>query len=356
MPNIGVIGCGYWGPNLVRNFQSLGRSKLLMCADKLPQRLEFIHSQFPTVQITQDAGEILRNPRIDAVAIATPVTTHFKLAREALLQGKDVLLEKPMVASVEQAEELLELAEKSRLIVMVDHTFVYTGAVRKLKDLLLQDTLGDLYYIDSVRANLGLFQQDVNVLWDLAVHDVSIIDFLCGCLPASVLTVGACHVKDGIENVAYLTAFYANKLLAHVHVSWLAPAKVRRMLICGSKKMAIYDDVEPSEKIKVYDKGVEIRSDPEAIRQARVLYRVGDMYAPCLDATEALRTVTTHFVDCIEGRTRPLTDGEAGMRVVRVLEAAERSIREGGGLVSVSGRAEREKKLVAGSAESALHG
>jgi predicted dehydrogenase len=327
-----------------------------MCADKLPQRLGFIHTQFPTVQITQDADGILHNPRIDAVAIATPVATHFKLAREALLHGKDVLLEKPMVASVEQAEELLELAEKRGLIIMVDHTFVYTGAVRKLKELLLHGALGDLYYIDSVRANLGLFQHDVNVLWDLAVHDVSIIDFLCECLPASVLALGACHLKDGIENVAYLTAFYAKKLLAHVHVSWLAPAKVRRMLICGSKKMAIYDDVEPSEKIRVYDKGVEIPSDPEAIRQARVLYRMGDMCAPCLDATEALRTATAHFLDCIEGRTPPLTDGEVGMRVVRVLEAAERSIREGSGMVRVSGRAEDRKRVVAGGAESALHG
>jgi predicted dehydrogenase len=329
MPNIGVIGCGYWGPNLIRNFHSLGRCKLLMCSDTIGDRLEFLRSQFPTVQVTQDTEEILRSPRIDAVAIATPVATHFGLAKEALLHDKDVLVEKPMTTSTRQAEELVELAQLRRRVLMVDHTFVYTGAVRKLKELLLKRDLGELYYIDSVRANLGLFQRDTNVLWDLAVHDVSIIDFLCESLPVSVSAVGACHINDGIENVVYLTAFYENNFLAHVHVNWLAPAKVRRMLLCGSKKMAVYDDVEPSDKVKVYDKGVEVPPDPEAIRQARVQYRVGDMYAPCLDSAEALKRVTSHFLDCIETHAKPLTDGEMGLRVVRVLEAADISIHNG---------------------------
>lgn len=328
MIGIGVIGCGYWGPNLVRNFHLLGRPKLLMCADKDTQRLEFIQRQFPSLITTQDAMEILRHPQINAVAIATPVATHFPLAKEVLLHDKDVLIEKPMTTSTEQAEELIELAKRRGRILMVDHTFVYTGAVRKLKELVQHKSLGDLYYIDSVRVNLGLFQHDTNVLWDLAVHDISIIDYLCGSLPLSVMAVGASHLNNGIENVAYLTAFYENNFLAHVHVNWLAPVKVRTMLVCGSKKMVVYDDVEPSEKIKIYDKGVQPGEDPESLRQALVQYRVGDMYAPCLEGTEALSRVTSHFIDCIETRAKPLTDGEMGLRVVKVLEAADRSIRE----------------------------
>lgn len=330
MIGIGVIGCGYWGPNLVRNFHSLGRLKLLMCADKIAQRLRFIQSQFPTLLVTEDAAEILRNRQIDAVAIATPVATHYTMAKEALLHDKDVLIEKPMTTSTQQAEELIELAEHRGRILMVDHTFIYTGAVRKLKELLEQKTLGDLYYIDSVRVNLGLFQHDTNVVWDLAVHDISIIDYLCGSLPLSVSAVGVSHLNNGIENVAYLTAFYENNFLAHVHVNWLAPVKVRTMLLCGSKKMAVYDDVEPSEKVKVYDKGVQPGKDPESLRQALVQYRVGDMYAPCLDGTEALRRGISHFLDCIEQRTKPLTDGQMGLRVVKVLEAANRSLNEQG--------------------------
>lgn len=329
MPNIGVIGCGYWGPNLVRNFHSLGRSPLLMCADKLEGRLAFIQSQFPTVQVTQAAEEIFRNPKIDGVAIATPVATHYPLAREALLHDKDVLVEKPMTTSVAQAEELVELAERRSRILMVDHTFVYTGAVRKLKELIDQNALGELYYVDSVRVNLGLFQHDTNVLWDLAVHDISIIDHLCGRLPQSVSAVGMSHFNNGVENIAYLTCFYDEKFLAHVHVNWLAPVKVRTMLLCGSKKMAVYDDVEPSEKVKVYDKGVQSGEDPESVRQALIQYRVGDMYAPCLEGTEALRSECAHFLDCVERRSRPVTDGLMGLRVVRVLEAADRSIHSG---------------------------
>lgn len=328
MPNIGVIGCGYWGPNLVRNFYALGRSEFLMVADKIPERLESIRTQYPSIQVTERTEEVLCNPQIAGVAIATPVATHYALAKEALLQGKDVLVEKPMTASSAEAAELIELSERHGRILMVDHTFVYTGAVRKLKELLKQKVLGDLYYIDSVRVSLGLLQHDTNVLWDLAIHDISIIDFLLGASPTSVSAVGVCHLNNGIENLAYLTTFYEKNFVAHVHVNWLAPVKVRRMLLCGNQRMVVYDDVEPSEKIKIYDRGVEPGTDVESLRQVRVQYRVGDMCAPCLDNTEALRREVSHFLDCIESRARPLTDGQSGLRVAKVLEAAERSMRE----------------------------
>ncbi|MBI2369953.1 MAG: Gfo/Idh/MocA family oxidoreductase [Deltaproteobacteria bacterium] len=330
MIGIGVIGCGYWGPNLLRNFYELESCRLTWCCDARPERLRWVQGRYPTVRTTTSWEELLRAPDVQAVAIATPVSTHARLAREALRRGKDVLVEKPLTASVREAEALVALAEQERRILMVDHVFVYSGAVRAVKEVIRRGELGDLYYFDSVRVNLGLFQHDVNVLWDLAPHDLAIMDYLLELEPEAVMAVGACNVGTGIENLAYVTIRFAGHLLAHIHVNWLAPVKARRTLLCGSRKMIIYDDTEPSEKVKVYDRGITFNGDQSLIHQALIEYRTGDMYAPRIEPTEALRRVCGHFLECVEARKAPLTDGEAGLRVVRLLERAEASMRAGG--------------------------
>lgn len=336
MINIGVIGYGYWGPNLVRNFMDLPGAQVRMVSDFKPELLAKVQARYPTIKVTTNCQDIFADPNIDAVAIATPVSTHFDLALAALQAGKHVLVEKPMTVSSEQAIRLIDEAERRNLVLMVDHTFVYTGAVRKMRDLIDTKVLGDIYYYDSVRVNLGLFQHDVNVIWDLAVHDLSIMNYLLSHQPDAVSATGINHVPGEPENIAYLTLFFKNNLIAHIHVNWLAPVKVRRTLIGGSQRMIVYDDLEPSEKVKVYDKGITVNNkNSESVYQMLIGYRAGDMWSPHLDMTEALRTEGLHFIQCIQQGERPITDGEAGLRVVRILEAATQSMKRQGRLVEL---------------------
>jgi predicted dehydrogenase len=333
--NIGVIGYGYWGPNLVRNFSEIPGAQVTMVSDFKPELLAKVQARYPSIQVTTDCQDILADTKIDAVAIATPVSTHFDLALAALKAGKHVLVEKPMTVTSEQALRLIEEAERRNLVLMVDHTFVYTGAVRKMRDLVANDGLGDIYYYDSVRVNLGLFQHDVNVLWDLAVHDLSIMDYVLQSKPRAVSATGVSHIPGKPENIAYLTLFFDSNLIAHLHANWLAPVKVRRTLISGSQKMIVYDDLEVSEKVKIYDKGITVNGDTEKVYEMLIGYRTGDMWAPKLEMTEALRTEGLHFLHCIEQGERPITDGYAGLRVVKILEAATKSMKDQGRLVEL---------------------
>lgn len=339
MIRVGVIGYGYWGPNLVRNFAEVPGARVVAVSDRRPERLARVYDRYPAIQTTRDHGDLFADPAIDAIAIATPVSTHFDLALQALQAGKHVLVEKPLAATSEQAMRLIEEADRCKRVLMVDHTFVYTGAVRKIQELVASDGLGDIYYYDSVRINLGLFQHDVNVIWDLAVHDLSIMDYVLPSRPRAVSATGMSHILGEPENIAYLTLFFDGCLIAHIHVNWLAPVKVRRSLMGGSRKMIVYDDLEPSEKVKVYDKGITVNNGVESVYQMLIGYRTGDMWAPQLDMTEALRSEAVHFTRCIEKGERPITDGEAGLRVVRILEAATQSMAERGQLVELaSGR------------------
>jgi predicted dehydrogenase len=336
MIKIGIIGCGYWGPNLVRNFSALEDALVVAVADLREERLKFISRLYPAITVvSKDPRDILNNPQIDAVVVATPVSTHFSLGMEALNNGKHVLMEKPMTATTEQARTLIETAYRKKLTLMVDHTFIYTGAVRKIKEIIGAGELGQIYYFDSVRVNLGLFQQDVNVIWDLAPHDVSIMDHLLDRAPAAVSATGVAHLDNSIENMAYISVVYDNQLIGHIHVNWLAPVKVRKTLICGSKKMIVYDDVEPSDKVKVYNRGVDYVKKREEAYDILVQYRTGDMLAPRLDLVEALSLVSREFVSSIRENRRPLTDGHSGLRVVRILEAANISLKNGGRVVKL---------------------
>ncbi len=326
MINVGIIGYGYWGPNLVRNFSEVPGARVLAVGDKHADRLALAKSRYPSLEITQNHKVLLKNPAIDAVVIATPVNTHFHLAMEALAEGKHVLLEKPMTATSEEGRLLIEEAHRRKKILMVGHTFVYSGATRKIRELVMQGKLGKLYYYDSVRVNLGLFQHDVNVLWDLAVHDLSIMDYVLDTRPCAVAATGIAHLPGRPHNVAYLTCFFGESFIAHFHVNWLAPVKIRRTLIGGDRQMVLYDDLEPSEKVRVYDKGITLDDGREEVYQMRVGYRSGDMWAPQLNTTESLRTEVLHFLECIEHDRQPLTDGHVGLRVVRILEAASQSM------------------------------
>lgn len=335
MIKVGVVGCGYWGPNLVRNFARAEDTSITTICDARFERAAKVAAQYGIPTVTDDAGSVLKSPDVDLVVIATPSLSHYPLAKLALEAGKHVLVMKPLATSVAHAEELVALADATGVMLAVDHTFVYTGAVRKIKELIAGGHVGSLYYIDSVRINLGLFQSDVNVAWDLAPHDISIIDYLLdGREPETVTTIGARHVASPTHNIAYVTLRYDDELLAHVHVNWLAPAKVRQMIVGGSTKMIIYDDVEPSEKIKIYDKGVKISKagDPgENPYQMLIEYRTGDMHAPRLDTREALAVEADEIITYLhKGGKPPAADGRSGLRVVRVLEAAERSIASGG--------------------------
>jgi predicted dehydrogenase len=329
MVNIAVLGYGYWGPNLVRNFQETKGANVVSCFDMNPQRLEMVQAKYPSVLTTTDYDSVLADPEVDAVVISTPVGTHFEFARKAMEHGKHVLVEKPVTASVAEAEKLVELADRHGVTFMVDHTFIYTGAVRKMKEIITSGDLGELYYFDSVRINLGLFQRDVNVLWDLAPHDIAILEHLVDAKPVSVCANGACHIGNGIENIAYLTVYYDSGLIAHFHNNWLSPVKVRSVMVGGSKKMIHYDDLETSEKIKVYDQGVNV-TNTEGLHDALVSYRLGDMWAPRLDTREALRLVAAEFVDCIDTGRVPITGGASGLSVVKILAASEISIKNRG--------------------------
>ncbi|MFA5147279.1 MAG: Gfo/Idh/MocA family oxidoreductase [Candidatus Omnitrophota bacterium] len=326
MIRVGVIGYGYWGPNLVRNFAEIPGCQIAAVSDLRPERLAIVAKRYPFIKTTRDYRDLLADDGIDAIAIATSISTHFNIAVDALRAGKHVLAEKPLAATYREAAKLVEESKRRKRVLMVDHTFVYTGAVRKIRELVRSKELGDIYYYDAVRVNLGLFQHDVNVIWDLAVHDISVMDYILPRAPYAVSATGMSHVAGQPENIAYLTLFFRDRLIAHIHVNWLAPVKVRRTLIGGSSKMIVYDELEPSEKVKVYDKGIKVKSDATSIYNMLVSYRTGDMWAPALDITEALHTEIAHFVKCIEGKERPVTDAESGLRVVKILEAATLSM------------------------------
>jgi len=329
------VGYGYWGPNLVRNFSDVADCEVATVCDLSPDRRALVGRRHPSVVTVADPEDLIRDNRIDAVVIATPVSSHFELAMRALAAGKHVWVEKPLTLNASQASRLVEQADRVGRTLIVDHTFAYTPAVRKIRELVASDALGQIYYYDSVRVNLGLFQHDVDVIWDLAVHDLSIIDYVLPERPCAVSATGMAHVPGEPENIAYITLFFASSLIAHVHVNWLAPLKVRRTLIGGSRKMIVYDDLEASEKVKVYDKGLTMRQGADDVYQALVGYRSGDMWSPQLEIAEALHTEARHFVDCIERGATPLTDGRSGLRVVQILEAASRSMRERGRVIEL---------------------
>lgn len=341
MINIGIIGYGYWGPNLVRNFAETPGARVAAVADLDKAKLETVQRRYPTIKTTTNFQELLQDPSIDAIAVATPVSTHFEFGMATLKAGKHLWIEKPMTETSLQARKLVDEAAQRKRVLFVDHTFIYTGAVRKMGEVITSGDLGRVYYYDSTRVNLGLFQRDVNVIADLAVHDFSILDYLLKEHPVAVSASGTNHFPGTPENLAYITLFYESGTIAHANVSWLAPVKVRQILVGGSKKMIIYDDLEPSEKIKVYDKGVSFTDDPKQIHEMRVTHRTGDMWAPKLASMEALRVGSEHFVDCIEHDKTPETDGRLGERVVELIEAATSSMRGKGETVYIQ---HKEKK------------
>jgi len=333
MIRVGVIGYGYWGPNIVRNLQGLDDIRVEMVCDKSPSALARVRKTYPSLATTSDPCEVLRSPQIDAVAVITPVWTHYELTKAALENGKHVFVEKPFTSSAAQAEELIELAERKKLTIMVDHTFLFTGAVRKIHELVESGDLGDLYYYDSLRVNLGLFQHDVSVVWDLAPHDLSIMDSLLREKPEAVVATGSHHL-NGLVDMAFITVYFPGNLIAHINVNWLSPVKVRTTLIGGKERMLVWNDLEPDEKIKVYDKGVEM-GNPQGVYELLVSYRSGDVWSPKVDRTEALHLELDGFLKCIRGDQAPPNDGAAGLRVVRLLEAAEQSLATRGELVTL---------------------
>jgi predicted dehydrogenase len=328
---MGVIGYGYWGPNIVRNFNGLDGSKVITVSDLNEGSLKKVKKLYPNLRVTTKNEEVICASDVDAIAIVTPVFTHFELAKKALEFGKHVLVEKPFTYTTAQGEELIELAEKKHLKILVDHTFLYTGAVRKIKQLIDGGTLGDLYYFDSTRVNLGLFQHDVNVVWDLAPHDLAIMDYLIKQKPIAVLATGQAHI-NGLEDISYITVYFPNKFISHITVNWLSPVKARTTLIGGVKKMLVWNDLEPDEKIKVYDKGVDAKAK-NGVYNLLVSYRSGDMWAPKVEQNEALRLLAENFIESINNGGTPVNDGLAGLRVVKMLEAADKSLKKRGELV-----------------------
>jgi predicted dehydrogenase len=334
MINVGVIGYGYWGPNVTRNFNDTPGARVTAISDADAGSLARAAQGYPGVRLEQNCTGLLCATDLDMIAIVTPVSSHFELAKAALQNGKHVFIEKPFTASVAQAEELVELAERKNLKIMVDHTFLFTGAVKKIKELIDDGVLGDLYYFDSIRVNLGLFQKDVNVVWDLAPHDLSIMDHLIDKDPVAVMATGVAHFNHGLEDVAYITIYFPDNVIAHLNVNWLSPVKIRTTLIGGQKKMLVWNDLVSDEKIRVYDKGVEgMEGTKEQSYGLRVSYRSGDMWAPRVNQVEALKGETAYFIDCITKDETPRNDGRAGLRVVRMLEAIITSLKQGGKLV-----------------------
>jgi len=329
--NFGVIGFGYWGPNVVRNLANLEGSQVSSIAEMNPAARLHAQKAYPGVHVTADTAELIASPAIDAVAVITPVWTHYELAKAALENGKHVFVEKPFTSTTAQGEELIELACRKNLKIMVDHTFLFTGAVKKICQLLDEGTLGQLYYYDSTRVNLGLFQHDINVLWDLAPHDLSIMDHLIKATPEAIVATGQKHLNCH-EDVAYMTLYFPENVIAHINVNWLSPVKVRTTLIGGEKRMLVWNDLEADEKVKIYDKGVDI-TNREGVYELLVNYRSGDMWAPQLEQVEALRQELSYFVDCIASGQDPHNDGKAGLRVVKMLEAASDSLNKRGALV-----------------------
>ena len=332
---VAVVGYGYWGPNLVRNFANTEGARVVSVSDLDPEKLGLVRRRHNDVMVTTDFHDLLRDSRIDAIVIATPVHTHYELALAGLEAGKHILIEKPLAPTSEQANRLIEEAHRRNLLLMVDHTFLYTPAVQKIRELVASGALGDIYYYNSVRASLGLFQSDVNVIWDLAVHDISIIQYIFGERPVAVSATAASHVPGSPENMAHMTLFFRSSCFAQISVNWLSPVKVRQTFIGGSRKMIVYDDVEPTEKIKVYDKGITVNGSTEKAHQLRIGYRAGDMWAPHLPAKEALQTEAEHFIDCLCRGATPISSGLTGLHVVEILEATSRSIAARGNPVEI---------------------
>ncbi len=343
---IGVIGYGYWGPNIVRNFYNANDATVVCVCDMNPKALQRVRRAYATMAVTTNPAEVLSNPGIDAVAIVTPISHHFSLAKKALENGKHVFVEKPFTATTAQAQELIELAARKNRLIMVDHTFLFNGAVRKIREVMEDGTLGNLYYYDSTRVNLGLFQHDANVVWDLAPHDLSIIDYLIEDGPEAIVATGEKHV-NGTEDMAFITMYFPNKVIAHLNVNWLSPVKVRTTLIGGEKKMLVWNDLEADEKIKIYDKGVE-RANDNSGYELRVSYRAGDLWVPRVEQVEALARETQYFVDCVINGETPFNDGKAGLRVVEMLEAIDKSISQKGHMVYCNSAA--AKRITAVSA------
>jgi predicted dehydrogenase len=352
---IGVVGYGYWGPNLVRNFTGNSSARVVSVSDLDAAKLAACQRLYPAVSTTNHYEDLLKDPKIDAIAVATPVHTHYDLALAALRAGKHVLVEKPLAQSADLVRGLIDEADRRRLTLMVDHTFLYTPAVQKIRELILQDQLGEVYYYDSTRSSLGLFQSDVNVIWDLAVHDISIIQYLLEEDPVAVSATGSCHVAGSPENMAHITLFFESKCVAHVSVNWLSPIKVRQTFVGGSKKMIVYNDLEPTEKIKVYDKGITLNAPSEAAHQLRIGYRAGDMWAPHISTKEALQTEMEHFIECIRTGASPVSNGLSGLRVIEVLEAASRSIANQGKPVRLKQQRRIEERAGAFELAAASH-
>ncbi|MBJ6751631.1 Gfo/Idh/MocA family protein [Geomonas anaerohicana] len=338
MINVGIVGFGYWGPNVARNFSITPGAKVVAIGDADDKSLQRAAVSYPGARMEKDCELILTAKDIDVVAIVTPVSSHFSIAKKALENGKHIFIEKPFTASVAEAEKLIAIAEIKKLKIMVDHTFLFTGAVKKIKELIDDGILGDLYYFDSIRVNLGLFQKDVNVVWDLAPHDLSIMDHILHMDPVAVTATGVAHFRNQLEDVAYITIYFPGNVIAHLNVNWLSPVKIRTTLIGGQKKMLVWNDLVSDEKIRVYDKGVEgldsleIESKEKAYG-LRLSYRSGDMWAPRVTQVEALQGETSYFIDCINNNIPPKNDGHAGLRVVRMLEAIKQSLSGGGALV-----------------------
>jgi predicted dehydrogenase len=335
MLRIGVIGYGYWGPNIVRNFNSVNGAQVVMVSDMNAHTLKNkVQKAYPNIKTTTDINELIKNPEVDAVAIVTPVFTHFEIAQKALEAGKSIFVEKPFTYTVAEAEQLVNLAEKKKLKIMVDHTFLYTGAVRKIRQLIDENTLGHLYYFDSMRVNLGLFQHDVNVVWDLAPHDIAIMDYVIGQKPEGVIATGASHFGRNLEDIAYLTFYYPKNIIAHINVNWISPVKVRTTLIGGEKKMLVWNDLEPDEKIKVYDKGVQVKTK-EGQYNLLVDYRSGDMWAPKVEQTEALKLMAEQFVEYVENGGSIINNGIDGLNNVKMLEATSKSLKNKGAIIYI---------------------
>jgi predicted dehydrogenase len=334
--NVGIIGLGYWGPNLVRNFLTQKSVEKVIACDQRAERLDFIKTKSPSVLVTKSYEDMLKSD-IDAVVIATPVESHFTLAKQALEAGKHIWVEKPFTSTSQQGEELLEIAEKKNLRIFIDHTFIYTGAVRKMKEIVTKGELGKILHFDSVRINLGLFQKDINVIWDLAPHDLSIMNYVLSHLKPTAVSANGIANYNGKENIAHLSLYFEENCFAHFHVNWTSPVKIRRMIVGGDKKMLVFDDMENFEKIKVYDTGVDMKNTA-SIHEALVQYRLGDMYSPKVIQTEALELAAKEFIDSIKENRDPLTSGRDGLNVVKILEVADLSLQNKGQLFDISSK------------------
>jgi predicted dehydrogenase len=335
---IGVVGCGYWGPNLIRNFTQISESEVVACADLKKKRLAHMKGLYPHLETRSDYHDLLGVDDIEAIVIATPPRTHFSIALDALKAGKHVFVEKPFAMSSDECEKLIDAARENGLCIMVGHTFVYTAAVNKIKEVIASGELGDIYYISTTRVNLGIFQDDINVVWDLAPHDVSILNYILDDTPDEVSAHGQSYIRANVQDVAFLHFRYPEEIIAHVHVSWLNPNKLRTTTVVGSKKMLVYDDVSSLEKIRIYDKGVTVQPHYDTFGEFQLSYRFGDIFIPRLDDSEPLKVACQDFIDSIRAKRKPLSSGENGLEVVRVIEASNESLENSGVAIPLRGR------------------